>query len=406
MKHQSIDRLRPNPSNQIIGLDLLRFFAAYLVMTLHLWGSQVNGRSPFAVLVAGSFSRGFTVSFPSALPQTAFIGSIGVQVFFCISGFVIAYSAIRSKGLLDFAYHRALRILPGLWICTLIAAIVAVATGFYTAQDALLRTVLSSILLPAGPKIDGVVWTLTLEITFYAYVALISPARNPLRLMWLAWSLALISTIYWAVYFAAGCGNYDALMPLCIAYTSALPYKLSSLLLLQHGCFFALGIGVWAIWQHIGSRFSVWAMSTISFLTCCLQLVWTSQYYHINYGQFGAASSPALLLAVWLAACVWMLLSVLFNRFAHKWIGHWCSGIRLLGLATYPLYLVHSFVGGLVVGIVMARGGTLTSAFVAGSSTAIVAALIVALWLEPPLNRSLSKLIFRFMPPRALENIK
>ena len=55
---------------------------------------------------------------------TAGVGVIAVDAFFAISGFLIAASAMRSTTV-RFLWQRALRILPGFWVC-----LVAVAFGF------------------------------------------------------------------------------------------------------------------------------------------------------------------------------------------------------------------------------------------------------------------------------------
>ncbi|MEU7586596.1 acyltransferase [Micromonospora sp. NPDC049230] len=51
------------------------------------------------------------------------VGTMAVYGFFVLSGLLITRSA-RRTGLIRYAWHRALRILPGLWVCLLITALV------------------------------------------------------------------------------------------------------------------------------------------------------------------------------------------------------------------------------------------------------------------------------------------
>ncbi|MBS0250746.1 MAG: acyltransferase family protein, partial [Proteobacteria bacterium] len=75
----------------IYPLDAVRFFAALCVMLFHLgfydWASTNS-------VVGQMFAN--STSFPQAAPYTSF-GWVGVEIFFVISGFVIANSANNSS---------------------------------------------------------------------------------------------------------------------------------------------------------------------------------------------------------------------------------------------------------------------------------------------------------------------
>src|ERR1700736_2878783 len=103
------------PNSHILGIDVLRFLAAALVASLHLWAS---GGSDFVDHLTKSVLPGSNGISPVALPPVAFVGSMGVQIFFMISGYVISDSAYGTGGFYGFLYRRTMRLLPGLWICT------------------------------------------------------------------------------------------------------------------------------------------------------------------------------------------------------------------------------------------------------------------------------------------------
>jgi peptidoglycan/LPS O-acetylase OafA/YrhL len=87
----------------LAGLDALRFCAAMMVMMYHL---------SFWIWAGPDQTQ---VRYPWAAPFTWF-GFIGVEVFFTLSGFVIAYSA-ESATPFSFAASRLGRLVPGSLIC-------------------------------------------------------------------------------------------------------------------------------------------------------------------------------------------------------------------------------------------------------------------------------------------------
>src|SRR5581483_4971733 len=95
-------------------LDPLRFAAALGVAVFHLtfwsWAGSATGTAPgFEHYVAAG------LQFQSAAPFTWF-GWVGVEIFFVISGFVIANSA-RNASPSAFLLGRALRLYPAVWVC-------------------------------------------------------------------------------------------------------------------------------------------------------------------------------------------------------------------------------------------------------------------------------------------------
>lgn len=84
-------------------------------------------RLAMASLVLISHSYLYAFGTDQAEPLTAWTGhSLGehaVQVFFILSGILVAQSFDRSRSLIDFASARVLRIFPGLIVCVLLTAL-------------------------------------------------------------------------------------------------------------------------------------------------------------------------------------------------------------------------------------------------------------------------------------------
>lgn len=53
------------------------------------------------------------------------LGQHAVQVFFILSGILVAQSLDRTRSIVDFAVARGLRIVPGLVVCVLTTALIA-----------------------------------------------------------------------------------------------------------------------------------------------------------------------------------------------------------------------------------------------------------------------------------------
>lgn len=114
---------------------------------------------------------------PTSLPFTA--GAAGVDLFFVLSGFIIAYSS--SRGTRHFLARRLLRIVPAYWIATILAALFALQDmAWRDASDWLIQS-LFYLPGPQGrPALIFVAWTLVYELAFYGvyWLALLAGTRR------------------------------------------------------------------------------------------------------------------------------------------------------------------------------------------------------------------------------------
>lgn len=313
----------------ILGIDLLRVVAACLVAIYHFgFCSWANPSSPF---------RGLPGDFTAFVPFHNLVdyGWVGVQIFFVISGLVIASSAENSNAL-AFAKNRFLRLAPGVWVCASITAVVLLAE--WGPSRLLAREYVDSIdFFPAEPWVSSVYWTLAVEIVFYAVVflaVLTDRFRHIERLFAL---LGLASCAFWLIY-----ALRDSLPPPLAHLAATLGTKrVGELVLAQHGCFFALGGMIWLV---SAKRITAWRLGLcVPFALACIYQIGVkageaSAWMHVSIAASGA-------IAVWLVAMALLLLSLRLNAAAHRLLKGRTRWVRRAGLATYPLYLLHDVIG-------------------------------------------------------------
>lgn len=174
MLASSTDRIVPGSNN----FDFLRFFLAALVIFSHSYPLFYGSKDwePLYRLSGGQVET----------------GAVAVDGFFVISGFLIAQSWIRGRGLTDFVKKRFLRIYPGFAIALLFCILVVgplagVNLATYFRNQATFRFFWSPLLLwnvliglpgaflhnPFPAAVNGSLWTIPYELKCYAMVAML-----------------------------------------------------------------------------------------------------------------------------------------------------------------------------------------------------------------------------------------
>lgn len=353
-----------NQSGTIFGgVDLLRFLAAVLVMLFHY------GYWAWAYPKGLTSRAAGTLDAQEAIGALTSFGWVGVQIFFVISGFIIVFSAEKSTPSL-FAAARVKRLVPAVWICAPISAAVLMLLDLSSGWKTAIRLANSMAFYPARPWVDIVYWTLGIEIVFYAIVWLLLATR---RFHWLeavAVGLGGISTLFWVAYHGLGWQDF--------AYPRAI-----DLLLLQHGCFFALGALIWLIrFKAASARRTGFAVVLLG--GCVLQILATVQLHDVKVGHPTDWITPIL---VFLAAMAFLFLSLRLHLTSPLW--------RRIGMMTYPLYLLHNVVGAALLGALFRAGLPYLAAMAIASAAMIAAAWIIAERAEPPIRALISGLYAR-----------
>lgn len=136
------------------------------------------------------------------------LGSLGVGVFFVISGFVISLSLAKTS-VVEFAVRRFFRLWPTYLTCFAIMLLSVYAIGWYFGKAFPFDefSILVQLLPGVGdafgvPYLDGVSWSLAIELKFYIFTALFAGLlpRADLKVFAVAVAVSLVPYLLWHLY--------------------------------------------------------------------------------------------------------------------------------------------------------------------------------------------------------------
>lgn len=148
--------------NQRLGeLDALRGLAALSVILYH-YTTRYEGLFDHKNPSYFDFSYGF----------------LGVQLFFMISGFVIFMTITRAKNVSEFAKKRAIRLYPSYIVAVIITFVSVKAYGLEGREVSFFEGILNLTMfqgfLPGViNNVDGVYWSLAVELIFYIFIGIL-----------------------------------------------------------------------------------------------------------------------------------------------------------------------------------------------------------------------------------------
>lgn len=346
-------------TNQFTGVQILRFVAAMLVVAMHI-------------------TEAISLRIPAAgIEQYWAVGSSGVDIFFIISGLVMAMStaglpagdASRLSAAWVFMKRRLMRIAPLYWFYTLLKVAMVFALPSLVLRSVMdSEHLLASLLFIPAKNSSGLIqptlpvgWTLNFEMLFYGLFALaIALGVARIRFCLLVFFLIFMAGRFFPeaapLTFYSQSLVFEFVLGMCIAHVflnfRTLP-PLAGLISAAVGLVVMFGIN----WSSSADRLSTW----------------------------GAGAALMVLGAVWLEP--WTIRIRMASR------------LSFMGDASYSIYLSHTFVVPAAV-LAFKTLGVQDSLIIvpAVALIVIVTGCFSYVWLERPMTSFLKRILFR--PPK------
>jgi exopolysaccharide production protein ExoZ len=297
------------------------------------------------------------------------VGSRGVDVFFVISGFIIAYIGTSKPD--QFFRRRLIRVVPFYWAATLVVfAVVTVAPQVFRTTTASVPHLLTSLFF-IPHELKGEMqptlllgWSLNFEMFFYVLFAMaLSISQKWSPVICVGWIVAFVLAIH-----AVASGN-----PIMDFY--ARPIVLE----------FCFGIGVFYLFSWCSARRQ--QLVQIAGLKWLLLLILVGSLVTINvFEEYYRNELPRYLVAgipsFFLVASA-LLLERLYGLATNNRL------IYLLGESSYIIYLVHPYIVFTVLRVVVKGTSAMSSPMLAvliAGLLALTSAIAIAIhvWFEKP----------------------
>ena len=297
------------------SIQILRGIAALLIVAHH------------AICMTNSASGGIVGLFLPSIPALPSFGAVGVDLFFVISGFVMAHSigeAGRTRVVSTFLLQRAIRILPMFWLLSGVYILARWSAGISYAPAAYLNTLTILPIFDGGiyhspPLFVG--WTLGFEFTFYALVALMlaGSIRRPVECLLLATSTVALAGLF-------------------VHHEQAwLAFLLNPIL-----GEFALGVVAWLFWRRgLPQTLANLLVMAGALLLLSGLFIDIGQGFSVNLNEVVWGGSSVWRLIVWGIPSAMVVTGLACSPAPTDRFSRWLSAI---GGASYSLYLVHLLV--------------------------------------------------------------
>ena len=321
---------------RLFAVDALRGIAAMAVVLFHYTTRYVE-------LYGGVGSP--SISFPQ--------GHYGVNLFFIISGFVIFMTLEKTRQPMDFVVSRFSRLFPAYWVAVALTFAVTSSFGLAGKEVGTLQALSNLMMVHAFfgiPHVDGVYWTLEVEMLFYAGMLLVFSTGRLRQVHTFFWALLALRLAYEIVLLAFGVD---------------LSWTLSRILILKYIPWFALGVCVYqtAMARSLSRQVVITVLAALG----CLAVV---------DGMGLALLAAALAALAWAAAAGHL-----------PWLGN--PVLVFFGAISYPLYLLHENIGWVVQRELQARAVSFDLSVLAALTVSILLASGLTYMIERPAMRAI-----------------
>lgn len=324
----------PTSHGRLAEVDALRGIAAMAVVLFHL-------------------TTQFSVIYPAVPPPPWQFehGHYGVNLFFIISGFVIFMTLDRARRAMDFVVSRFSRLYPAYWVSIALTFTITHWLGLpgklADPSNALLNGLMFHRLFGV-PHVDGVYWTLEVELFFYCWMLLLYSVRMLDKVFLVALGLLALRWIYFILQQVWGID---------------LPWIVFRLLILAYLPWFVLGMACYALRHGGRTQATTWQIH-LAVAAALLTLLVVDSPLHAGLGV------------------AFFMLVKLASSQRLPWL-NW-RPLVWLGSISYPLYLLHENIAWALMLQGLQRGLSRGICIVLALAMVLVLAEVVSRWVERP----------------------
>jgi peptidoglycan/LPS O-acetylase OafA/YrhL len=299
-----------------------------------------------------------------------FWGYFGVALFFLISGFVIPFS-VSSSSRSGFVTARLFRIWPT-YLVGLTVAVACIASNSMLAKNPFplssMEILTNALIVPRWPtltrSIDGIIWTLEVEIFFYAVCALLMDHIRRFDRRIFLWAAVVVPLAFVAGWKGGLLIHVGMPIYALANWISTVPVYI---------CFMLCGV---AFYYHYQGRFSHIGLLIAQGLLLAVFVTGM----HIGVLALQGWSTPICFL---IAYGVFTLGYVARERVAA--LPHWASRpFYWLADISYPLYVIHAVLGYTILAHAIEAGAPAWVAVAVALTAVLTLAVLVHLSVELP----------------------
>lgn len=301
----------PRRPGRLAVVDGLRIFAALMVVAFHYLALPGEWREPMAT------------NFPHTHVAASF-GWLGVELFFLISGFVICMSC-WGRTVSQFAVSRFVRLYPAYWFAVILTTVVVTALAGGLEPVSRIGLLANATMLSTSfgyPYVDPVYWTLSVELHFYVIFAFV------------AWR----GLTYWKV--VGFCTAWGALGGAFLLLHVG-PGVVHEFVDPEYCWYFIGGVAFFLI-HKFGPRWPS-ILLVLGSLAVALPTIYDIGSQNVPELGFTYPMWPVPALVIAFYAAMALVASRRLDNLRWRWFG-------VAGAATYPLYLIHEYVGWEIIG--------------------------------------------------------
>ena len=298
-------------------------------------------------------------------------GGIGVSLFFIISGYVILMS-LEKKDLIGFVISRLSRLYPAYIFAVTLTSISIICIGTWYAEIDIINYLKNLTMFQyymGGTNIDGVYWSLRVEMAFYIGIAFVFYAI-PLRYFWLCVTSFSVSACLFNL--------LSSMWYLPVALD-----LIRKLLIFEFFPYFALGMLIYYTSDSSKKRYgenNIHILNCLLLIAIIFDLVCTKDFYR---GVF----------LISMSLFIYLFSQKVFVRFVKVFE---TKLLVYIGRISYSIYLLHQVIGYLLINVLLDLGMSFIASILVTTTIIIIQSHLLFKFVEGNLSSKFNKWLLSY----------